>query len=239
MENLSGEPRTLFVELIGPAGAGKTTLSRALTQANEKVAIGAPLQLRKLRQLPFFLRRALPMAPMFATSKRNGRRFTWEEVKAFVYVNGWHQVLKRGAARNLTAILLDHGPVFQLASLKEFGPEILKERVFDTWWDKILKQWALTLDILIWLDAPDRILLDRINSRAQRHVVKARQEKEAYEFLARYRRAYEEIIAKLTAKGDPRLLLFDTSQKSLEDIVEALLAVFDPESLASPQVNRS
>jgi hypothetical protein len=176
---------------------------------------------------------------MFATSQRNGRRFTWEEIKAFVYVNDWHQVLKRGAARDLTAILLDHGPVFRLASLKEFGPEILKEGIFDTWWEEVLKQWALTLDILIWLDAPDRILLDRINNRTQRHAVKAREEKEAYEFLARYRRAYEEIIAKLTAKGDARLLVFDTSQKSLEDIVEALLTVFDAESLASPQVNRS
>ena len=141
-----------------------------------------------------------------------------------VYLKAWPRVLTQQAWNNGTVILLDHGQVFKLATLLAFGPDKLRCEDFEKWWNSMLKQWAYTLDTVIWLDAPDTLLVERINRRSQRHVVKGQSEQEAYGFLARYRASYEEIMAELRANGGPTLLQFNTSQASIEQIVDEVLA---------------
>jgi shikimate kinase len=227
MEILSNDAfqqrRPLIVELVGPAGAGKTTLSRALSQRDKKILVGADLELRKMEHIPIFVGHAPFLLPVFLRRFRQGRWFTWEEIKAVVYLKAWSRILRRQATHGGTAILLDHGPVFKLATLNAFGPERLKSQGFEYWWNGILRQWAFTLDMVIWLDASDTNLVERINTRSQRHAVKGKSEQEASKFLAHYRTSYEEILAKLTAYGGPTLLQFDTSQASIEQIVDEVL----------------
>jgi thymidylate kinase len=91
----------------------------------------------------------------------------------------------------------------------------------------MLKQWAVTLDMLIWLDAPVTILLERIHARNHWHIAKDKSEQEAYEFLARSRTSYKQIISALTANGGPRVLRFDTDQDSLDKIVDKVLVAFN------------
>jgi thymidylate kinase len=132
-----------------------------------------------------------------------------------------------------TAILLNHGPIFKLATLNAFGPETLKSQAFDPWWHSVFEQWAFTLDIVVWLNAPDEILIERINARDQRHAVKGKSEVEAHKFLTRYQKSYEQILARLTAYGGPIPLQFDSSQASVEQIVdEILLTCNDRNSLS-------
>jgi len=213
----------LVVELIGPAGAGKTTLARALSQRDEKILVAADIQLRKMKHILFFIRFAPFLLPVFLRRFRYGRWFSWEEIKAMVYLKAWPRVLKQEATHSATVILLDHGPIFKLATLNAFGPERLKCQDFEQWWDGMFKQWAFTLDMVIWLDAADTNLVERINTRSQRHAVKGESEQEAARFLARYRTSYEQIMAKLRAYGGPRLLQFDTSQTSIDQIVDEVL----------------
>jgi shikimate kinase len=212
----------LIMELVGLAGAGKTTLSRALSQRSEKIQIGAEIELRKLKYIPVFVRNAPPLLPIILHRSRGSRSFTWEEIKYLVYLNGWPHVLGQQAARG-GAILLDHGPVFKLATLNAFGPEYLKTERIEAWWNNMFKQWASTVDIVIWLDAPDPILEKRINSRSQRHAVKGKTETEVLQFLAHYRMAYEQILAKLMTEGGPALFQFDTSQTTIEQVVDEVL----------------
>jgi thymidylate kinase len=222
--NSIAEERSLIVEIIGPAGAGKTTLSRALSQHDEKIRLAADLELRKREHIPIFVSQAPFLLPVFLRQGLHSRWFTWNEIKAMVYLRGWPRVLRQQATCGGTAILLDHGPVFKLAMLSAFGPDRLKSKDFEKWWNNMFKQWASTLDMVIWLDAPDTNLVERINTRSQRHAVKGKSEQEASEFLARYRTAYEQILAKLTANKGPRSLQFDTSQASSEQIVDKVLA---------------
>ena len=91
----------------------------------------------------------------------------------------------------------------------------------------MFKQWASTLDAVIWLDAPDSVLDQRINSRDQRHSVKGKNESEVVHFLARYRTSYEETLAKLGTAGGPRLLQFDTSRTSIEQVADEILSAFN------------
>ena len=211
------------MELVGLAGAGKTTLSRALSRRSEKIQIGAEIELRKLKHIPVFVRNAPPLLPIILHWSRDSRSFTWEEIKYLVYLNGWPHVLGQQAARGDGTILLDHGPIFKLATLNAFGPEYLKTESIETWWNNMFKQWASTVDIVIWLDAPDTILEKRINSRSQRHAVKGKTEAEVLQFLARYRMSYEEILAKLMTDCGPALFRFDTSQTTLEQVVDEVL----------------
>lgn len=218
----------LILELVGPAGAGKTTLSRVLTDRNPTIQIGSDIELRKTKYVPVILRNTISLLPIFLRQlQRDGRRFTWDEIKYLVYLGGWSGVLRQEAGDGASAILLDHGPVFKLATLNEFGPENFKTDEFEIWWNSMFKHWASTLDMVIWLDAPDPVLAQRINSRDQRHSVKGKSESEVGHFLARYRTSYEEILAKLKTNGGLRLLQFDTSLTSIEHVADEILSAFN------------
>ena len=199
-------------------------LSRALSQRDEKILVGADLELRKIEHIPIFVGNAPFLLPALLRRCPPSRWFTWDEIKAIVYLRGWPRVLRQQASNNSTVILLDHGPVFKLATLLAFGPERLKSEGFEKWWNNMFKQWAFTLDMVIWLDASDTDLVERINTRSQRHAVKGKSELEAHKFLTRYRKSYNQILAKLIADGRPTLLKFDTSQASIERIVDEVLA---------------
>lgn len=220
----------LVVEMCGPAGAGKTTLLRALSQCNQVFVEGAHLRVRRIGHIPFFLSNALLLLPAFLSHHRNSRCFTWDEIKMMVCLKGWPHVLRRQASNNGTVTVLDHGPVFQLTRLHAFGPEKINSQSFEEWWDSMLKQWATIMYMVVWLDAPDAVLLERIHTRNRWHIIKGKSGQEACEFLGRYRTSYEHIISALTAEGGPQVLRFDTDQKSVDQIVDKVLAAFNSES---------
>ena len=80
--------------------------------------------------------------------------------------------------------------------------------------------------MVIWLDAPDAVLLERIRAREQRHTIKEQSEQEACEVLARYRRSFERTIAECGAGRQPSVLRLDTSQASVEQIANSVLTAF-------------
>jgi len=147
-----------------------------------------------------------------------------------VYLKAWHHVLDRQVSNNDMVTVLDHGPIYRLALLRDFGPEITKSQLYERWWDSMLKQWATIMDMVVWLDAPDVVLLERIHTRSRWHIIKRKSGQEACEFLGRYRTSYEHIISALTAEGGPQVLRFDTDQKSVDQIVDKVLAALNSQS---------
>jgi deoxyadenosine/deoxycytidine kinase len=146
-----------------------------------------------------------------------------------VYLKAWYQdvVRQKQVPSDDLATVLDHGPIYRLAMLGEFGPDITQSPLYVRWWETMLNQWAGVLDMIIWLDTRDAVLLERIHIRNHRHVIKGKSEQEACDFLARYRRSYEGIITKMTTDNGPVLLCFDTSQASLDRIVDEVLSEID------------
>jgi len=222
--NMEGSP--ILVEIVGSAGAGKTSLTRALTQCSERIVEGAAPEFRRIELIPFLVRSAHLLFPTYLRQYRNDRWLTRQEITRIVRLMGWRHVLGRPATNGVIT-LLDHGPVFKLTQLHAYGPRKLRHQSFDRWWSSFLKQWANTFDMFIWLDAPDEILLDRVHARDRGHPLKAISGKEANEFLARYRTSYARIISALRGNRGPRLLRFDTGQESLSQIVNKVLAAFD------------
>jgi adenylate kinase family enzyme len=218
----------IVVELVGPAGAGKTSLAKFLGQQNEVMRITDPPYFRRVEDIPFFVKNTISLLHTFFELHRNhnGRWLTLREIAWMVTLNGWYGLLRK-CPNSGTIIVLDQGPVFLLVQLYKFGPECLRSRKAEKWWDRILRQWAMTIDRVIYLDAPDNELLRRIRKRSQEHIMKEEPESRVYEFLAQYRLAYDQMICMLMGNGYRfKVLYFDTVQESIDEISNRLLGEF-------------
>jgi deoxyadenosine/deoxycytidine kinase len=213
------------VEIIGPAGAGKTTLGRALRQRHEDIQLD--IQVSRFQKFPFLVSTYAFMLPKYLRHYRHSRWFNWRETRSMVYLKAGRHVLRERSLDNGGITILDHGPIYRLSTLCEFGPEITSSQSYTQWWAELFNQWAATLDMIIWLDAPDEVLLERIHDRRRWHMIKDDSEKEAYQFLRRYRRVMERLIAQVVNDYHVALLSFNTAQNSVERIADDVVAAID------------
>lgn len=215
--------RPLVVELVGLAGAGKTTLSKALTQSNPQIT--SKLALPRGQMNRHLFAHTLTFLPGHLRHCLQQRWFTREELRGLIYLTAWPEFLSRPSGRSQSIQLLDLGPIYRLAFLQEFGPPLTREPRFAHWCSETLRRWHTVLDLVIWLDAPNAVLLERINTREKDHLVKARSAAESEAFFSRYRAGFERVLAQLPAHNGPAILRFDTSQNSVERILAQVTTV--------------
>lgn len=212
------------VELAGPAGAGKTTLATALRPEATRTGVDVG-RLRLAAGL-------LSVAPVLAGARVSapGRGWTTAELRSLAYLQAWRTKV---AGRSSGVVLLDHGPVFRLAALAAFGPPMAGTGVFRQWCTRTAEAWAGLLDGVVWLDAPDEVLLSRIDARERHHRVRGADVGAARTFLARYRDAYGVVLDAVAQQGTPVLRL-DTSTATPEELAAKIR-----ETLLTDGVRRS
>lgn len=193
------------IELVGPAGAGKTTLVNELLALDASATVGVSVG-------PLGLAAGMAAAaPAVAAARMSteGRFWTAAELRNLAYLHAWRGPLTHGSG----TVLLDHGPVFRLAYLTACGPPMTSTPAFRRWWGRTSRSWAKVLDTVVWLDAPDDVLIHRIDARDRAHRVRGANVGEAAEFLSRYRAAYRSALDILASEGT-HVVCIDTSRAS-------------------------
>lgn len=215
--------RPLVVELVGPAGAGKSTLAKALN-ARGQTPRASIWGLPALHHLV----NGLLLLPTCLTLCRNSRSFLFEECKYIVRLKTLHQVLRGVTSANCRLVVLDEGPVFALAWLFGFGHEIVRCPSAGQWWRTALNEWAMTIDAVVFVDAPDPVLARRIRMRDEPHRMKDGTDQEICQFIARWRTALEHVIAELAPNQQgPIVFRVITESESADEIVAKLLGALE------------
>jgi hypothetical protein len=214
----------VILEIVGPAGVGKSSLAghlcstRGAFQRARRLSVKAPLG------AAFLLTHGLRLLPIYLRCRGSDRWFTWYESKWLAYLDGWHKVLQRQASNSGRIIVIDQGPVFYLATFHAFGPSMLRSDRLESWWEAKFRWWSSVLDLIVWLDSPDEVLLDRIRSRPKQHLVKEKSDPEMLEFLARYRASFNQVLADLSSRGPLEILEIDTDRYTLDQIESLVVA---------------
>lgn len=205
------------VELAGPAGAGKTTLARAL-QAADPLATTVGVQVGSVG-IGAGIASSAPHL-LAARMSARGRWWTREELRALAYLAAWRRAVQRGHVAD-GLLVLDHGPVFRLARLLAFGPPMVSARPFHERWVGLAQDWGGLLDLVAWIDASDDVLLRRVARRAQGHRIRGMDQESATAFLARYRASYRTTLDVVCGAG-ARLVELDSSSGPPEHLVAAI-----------------
>ena len=188
--------RGVVVELVGPAGAGKTTLAQGVSAVDPTVRSG--LTLWGLPR-PKLLEAVIPLIPTFLTAAvRPSRRLQWEEMAQMVRLGALRRVVD-DEARKHRVIILDEGPVFALSWI-DFYFARNGDRA-PAWRRRAIADWALLLDVVVFIDASDSTLAQRIRTREKDHLVKDRSDDEIYGFAAGFRKAFDRVIAEISRAG--------------------------------------
>ena len=218
----SGKP--LVVEIVGPAGAGKTTLYRGLDDHTTFVRLENFPDVRKASDAPFFISNGLQLIPsLIRLRQHNSRQLNRREFAWMTILHGWPALLRSVSSNGNKAIILDQGPIYLMAEMRLFGPDYLHQNAAKGLWQNLYNRWGATLDMVVWLDASNDILLDRIRNRQQEHIVKTESAAVIYEFLNRYRAAYGLLLSILIAKNHSLgVLQFDTGRQQPQDILTQL-----------------
>lgn len=216
--------RGLVVELVGLAGAGKSSVYQAL---QKKVTwIVEDYFVWDFSSIPFIIKNIIPLIPILIRLLGKGNKpLTRQDLACLVLLNGWPEILRKKVYNSTKVILIDQGSISLMAYLSMCGPQSLHNANFQGWWQKIYEKWIQVLDIVVWLDTSEEVLIRRIRDRQQDHHIKLKSVRESREWLMRYRSAYEVVVNRLELNNHRmRLLRIDSGNNSIDAIVETVIS---------------
>lgn len=216
---MNSRPR--IIEIVGLAGTGKSTLNRALRQRNEQIKI---FPLPKTRFFWSLLKRAPLWLPLWFKSHQESGGFGREELICLGCLDAWLSYIESQTSDNADIAVLDPGSVYWLTKLKRFGVRASGRSSFQRWWERKFEEWCMAVDVIIWLDAPEELCLQRIFGRDQWHDAKKMTVAEAFGRFRALRKSYEQIILKMVSKRPRKVFHFLTNQVSTEEIVNQVFA---------------
>jgi len=209
----------VVIELVGPAGVGKSAVAAELTRLGvvRTGVWGLP---------PLLLARsAVASLAALAAIWRDGGRAS--AAKQVVRLGALEQRVAQLAAHRARAVVLDEGPVFALTWFRVFSDQWPGNGRLAAWRRGATERWAEALGAVVFLDAPDQLLLRRIRNRTKaRDVFATMTDAEILELQAAYRAAFAQVIPAITGASGARLLSLDTGHAPADQLARQVAAAF-------------
>jgi shikimate kinase len=210
----------MLIELVGPAGAGKSSLMTSLRARD--AAIRPNVAIPRWQYVPD----ALGLAPAFMKFHSPCRRLFWKEMKRMLHLATLHRIVTAQGHGNSGTRVFDEGPVYMLARMLQLGADRFDNEALRHSWEEAAQRWARILRLIVWLDADSATLARRIRSRPGPPPVNDTRDVSLIPFLDRYRACYAEVLQAMTTDGrGPAVITFDTGRSSVHAIAERLIAV--------------
>jgi len=230
LEKRNSRKGGMVVELVGPAGVGKSTLFHALGKKGFpwlECQYTPPVW--KISTTPFYIKNIYKLLPIIIRQLfSNDRRITRRELAFMAILNGWHEKLDKEVANSNKIIVLDEGPISLMAYLNIWGPKCLFSSNMHEWWENIYGKWMHGLDMVVMLDTTDEILIWRINNRPRDHHIKGEPVPEMLDWITKYRILNENIVSRLLSNVHAiRVLRIDSGKYSVDEIVNKVLHEFN------------
>lgn len=183
--DILGKQSKVF-EMIGPAGAGKSSLARELRRQLYSVRTSLSWQEGKCLCLMILLRRLPQIVKSLLNNVPVGHlkvAISTETVLMLLHPSRRsHWIFGR-------SVIMEIGPAFHLAFLEKESPQFNRK-----WLDDLRYRLRESIDLVLWLDASNDLLLSRINDRPKMHRIKNAALKDAERFLDDYRKSFTDII---------------------------------------------
>jgi thymidylate kinase len=213
--------RALVIELVGPWGAGKSALFHSLLR-HDRTAKDAPCVWTL--PTPLLIMGGVQMMTNILSLFRTTGRIKWKEGRQLARLRALYQQLTWERRKGARVIIVDEGAAVILSWLRKSAHQAANRLNPAPWWPRIVRQWAKAVDIVVFLDASDPILAERIRRREQRHPLKDSPDGELSRSLGSIRAEYENVLSDLATHPGPTVLAFRTDQTSIASITEQVFA---------------
>ncbi|HEX9704679.1 MAG TPA: hypothetical protein VGA20_05485 [Gemmatimonadales bacterium] len=216
--------KPLVAEVVGVWGAGKSALVSSIKAADRSIQV--PLALWALPTVELLrggVQALITIGGLFRAA--GGPR--WKEARLLARLRALHRELQSQIRQGSRVVLFDEGPAVLLSWLRGAAHQTAGNGGPAAWWPKVLAEWAGSLDLVVFLDAPNPVLAHRIRTRSQRHPLKHKSDAEISGLLEHHRAAYSSVLTELQAFGGPAVLSFRSDQQSIAEITEGVLATFE------------
>jgi hypothetical protein len=168
---------------------------------------------------------AISLLPTFRTLHRPDEGVQWKEMKRLLFLRTLQRALGTSALARHRVVVLDEGAVYMLARLRVLGGDRVHRPGFERYWHDALGEWSRLVDFVVWLDADDSILTERLKSRSQAHPARGLSERAIGCFMGTYREAYAYTLAAFAAGRNTEILKFRTDRESSGAIADQVLSL--------------